>query len=330
MGSPTTSCGKANNLKSKTQLLWSSGVISEISKIGTEIKGNKNSNWKSNGAYLVVDPAWDYSTIGTPTKNSLDFQFNSFWYGHPHCQIDLSKVSWPSTWNTQSAAYLKVIWASQTIMGTSRHKIAYIVITFDLLCIFFIWFAFEVHEWYENNEDQEINDAVLDGSDFTVEISNIPAHGDIRILKAQIWKYIEGLIQKDLERNPSSNNDPNLYKIAQWNLALTKYSIMSNYKTKMKHEKDFKILEIKENILKNSKVNSKILMKEHAKIEKKRRKLKAKYDTNEITIAKLRHTFDVRAVKIYITMQSMEGQRRLLEISKSKKLRRWCGIIKTK
>ena len=97
---------------------------------------------------------------------------------------------------------------------------------------------------------------------------------------------------------------------------------MTNYKIKMKYEKDFKIFEIKENILKNCTANSEIIEKEKNKIDKKRRKLKKKYDANENLISKLRHTFDVRAVKIYITMQSMEGKRRLLNISKTRKLRK--------
>ena len=329
MGSPSTSCSKATNLSSKVQVRWSYGKIDSIAKFGGKDSKNSKSSWINNGANLEVISTWDYDSFGTSFKTAFDSQFNTKCYGKKNCQIDLSKLSFPTTWNSTNNAYLKIYCNSDSIVETTRSKAAYIIIWFDFAWILFIWIAFEVHDTYERLENIEINDKILDGSDFTVEISNIPYHDDVRILKAQTWKYIEQILQKSIQEDPKIQ-DPNWYKIAQCNLALTKYSIMSNYKARLRFEKEFKILNIKENILKNSIANQNKIDKEKMNIEKKRIKLKAKSDENEKAILELKRTLDVKAVRIYITMQSMEGKDKLIEMFYSNKHRRWCGLIKSK
>ena len=234
----------------------------------------------------------------------------------------MSQYSWPSTCNTTSAGYFKIYCESDKILNTFRNNVGFIVIAFDILCILFIWISLEVHDTYEQLEDLEINDVVLDGSDFTVQIANVPAHEDVRILKAQICKYIEVDLQSRLNEEQPQSQDMHLFKIAQCNLALTKYSIMSNFKTKMKYNKQFKILDVKESILKNSTADSNTVQNEKLKLERQRIKLKAKFDTNEQVIAELKNSTEVKAVRIYITMQNMSGKKQLIEMLQSRKRRR--------
>lgn len=54
IGMATSSCGKATNLKSTVRFMCSYGTISEIAVFGTYDSTSKNSDCKSNGAYLVV------------------------------------------------------------------------------------------------------------------------------------------------------------------------------------------------------------------------------------------------------------------------------------
>ena len=329
MGGPTTSCSKASTLTSKVQVKWSSGTIDSIAKMGARDSKNSKSSWVNNGASLEVISTWDYESFATAYKNSFSTIFNTKCYAKKNCQIDLSQYSWPSTCNTTSAGFFKVYCKSDTILSTSRKNIGFIVIAFDILCILFIWIALEVHDTYEQLEDLEINDAVLDGSDFTVQIANVPAHEDVRILKAQICKYIEVDLQSRLNEEQPQSQDMHLFKIAQCNLALTKYSIMSNFKTKMKYNKQFKILDVKESILKNSTADSNTVQNEKLKLERQRIKLKAKFDANEQVIAELRNSTEVKAVRIYITMQNMSGKKQLIEMLQSRKRRRCWGLIKS-
>ena len=264
----------------------------------------------------------DYNSFATTYQTSFDTIFNTKCYAKKNCQIDLSQYSWPSSCNKTSSGFLKVYCKSDTILSTSRKNIGFIVIAFDILCILFIWIALEVHDTYEQLEDFEINDAVLDGSDFTVQIANVPAHEDVRVLKAQICKYIEVDLQSRLNEEQPQSQDMHLFKIAQCNLALTKYSIMSNFKAKMDYNKQFKILDVKESILKNSTADSNTVQNEKLNLERQRIKLKAKFDANEQVIAELKNSTDVKAVRIYITMQSMNGKKQLIEMLQSRKRRR--------
>ena len=97
---------------------------------------------------------------------------------------------------------------------------------------------------------------------------------------------------------------------------------MSNFKTKLKYNKQFKILDIKQSILKTSTADSNAVQAEQSKIERQRAKLKAKFDANELKIAQLKTSLDVKAVKVYVTMQSTRGKQQLLAMLRSIKRRR--------
>lgn len=177
--------------------------------------------------------------------------------------------------------------------------------------MFIAWIAFQIHSLYEKLEKKEIEGIILDGTDFTVDVKNIPEHTDIRVLKAQIWRHIETVLKDHPEFAVLDKNDPNAHKVAQCNFALSKFSLMFYYKMRLTYEKKDRIAALKEALLKRSYMEEEKKNAELFKLKYEREIIKQRYEHNEETIIKLRSMSDIRASKVYITMQSMEGKQRL-------------------
>ena len=211
---------------------------------------------------------------------------------------------------------------TETVLGVDKEVVGYIIVALDIIGVFFIWIALQVHGIYENLEEEEIEGIVLDGEDFTVEVANIPEHTDYRILKTQIWKHIEELLKDHPEYAVNDDSDQNAHKIAQLNVALDKYSIMYYFKLRLKYEKQDRILALKESLLRKSDNSKENKEKVQAKLKEKRDKVKAKHQENEQKIEKIRSEGDVNAVKVFITMQSMEGRERIKKAFHHPRIRR--------
>lgn len=237
----------------------------------------------------------------------------------------MSTISWPSNCDTSVTAFVKAGCDHEQVLNIPKAEVGYAVVTFDVVCMFFLWIAFQIHGTYEDLEEKEIDGVVLDGADFTVEVENIPLHYDIRILKAQIWRHIETVLKDHPEYAVAVKNDPNAFKIAQCNFALTKYLIMYYYKKRLTYEKRDRILALREAVLEKSKISKDAKQKEREKFAHKREQIRKSYEENEEVIKEMRNKKDIRAVKVYITMQSMEGKQRIKKAFMAKKIRRCCN-----
>lgn len=322
MGTVTTSCYKMTNLVSTATFFCSYGRLTEVDEVGTEDTTSSYSNCQSDGIYLEVSDTCDYSTIGSTAQGEITALFDASCAGNRICTIDLSSVSWPGTCSTSTTAYIRAGCASEQVLGLDKDIIAYIVVAFDIIIVFFIWIALQIHGTYEELEEKEIEGVILDGSDFTVDVENIPEHFDIRVLKAMMWRHVETVLKDHKEYAVIDKNDPNAYKIAQCNFALNKYIIMFYYKKRLTYEKKDRILALKQVLLDKSSANPEKKKRAKERLDKKRAKVKAQYDENEEQIKKLRNKKGIKAVKVYITMQSMEGAQRIRKAFMARKLRR--------
>lgn len=194
--------------------------------------------------------------------------------------------------------------------------------------MFILWAAFEIHGKYEDLEKEEVDGLFLDGSDFTVDVKNIPEHSDIRVFKAQLCRHIEDILKNNEEYVQDDPDDPNAHKVADLNFALTKYSIMKYFKIRMDYEKQERVILLKESLLDKS--SAKSVQAIRAKLEQQKAKLLKKQEANEAIIKQIRSRKDIRAVKVYVTMQSMEGKKRVVSAFRASKFRRCCSMAKYK
>jgi hypothetical protein len=75
--------------------------------------------------------------------------------------------------------------------------IGYIIIGADLLIVLSLFCMLQFQKWNQDKISQEIDDAEVTASDFTVEIRNlpkIPPELNILEFKSEMWKWIESLI----------------------------------------------------------------------------------------------------------------------------------------
>lgn len=196
-------------------------------------------------------------------------------------------------------------------MGIDKETVGYVVISLDILGIFVLWISLQIHSIFEKLEEKEIEGAILDGADFTVEVENIPEHTNTYLLKAQIWRHIEDILKDDPEYVHLDPDDPNAHKIAHCTSALNQYSIMRYYKKRLRYEKQDRILALRQMILDETDFTEKEYNSLYETFVHKRADIKKRFDENEEIICKLRATEHVTSVKVYITMQSMEGKERI-------------------
>lgn len=219
-------------------------------------------------------------------------------------------------------AYFKAGCESEKVLGAKKEDVGYIVISFDFVAMFFLWIMLQIHGSYEDKEEKEIEGIVLDGSDFTLDVKNIPPHVDVRVLKAQMWRHIEGVLKEHNEYAVHDTEDPNACKVAQLNFALTKYTIMQYYKLRIWYEKQDRIFNLRISILEKSKADEKKKEKKRDYLLKQIQINKERYELNEERIVKCKNDKSVRAIKIYVTMQSMEGKKSMMKAFRAPTLRR--------
>lgn len=137
-----------------------------------------------------------------------------------------------------------------------------------------------------------------------------------------MWRHIETVLKEHPEYAVAEENDRNSYKIAQCNMALKKYVILYYFKERLKFEKQDRIYALKLALLHKSKATPEKIEKLREKLNSKRETVKVKYEKNEEKIKLLRSQGDANAVKIFITMQSMEGRERVKKAFQHSKKRR--------
>jgi len=208
------------------------------------------------------------------------------------------------------------------VFGTTKANISYIIIFFDIISIFFLWIAFQIHGYYEELEEIEIEGVILDGSDFAVEVKNIPMHSDVRVFKAQLWRHIETVLLSNPKFAVSDHNDPNAYKIAQIDFALANYTIMEYYKLRVNYEKQDRILTLKQAILDKSNVSEEKKNKSRQVMARRREINRERHEKNEERIKVCKSHSNVKAIRAFVTMESMEGKKRIKRAYRAKKFRR--------
>ena len=324
MGTITDSCTRAKDLTATVNFFCSYGTLGKVLQMGLIKEGNSASSCQSNGARLVVSDSCNYSNIGDTARQSLDSLVSKNCEGNKVCNIDLKTITWPSTCSTNTTVFLTAQCIPLQTLGADKEDASYVIIAFDIVSMFFIWICFQIHGTFEELEVKEIDGVVLDGADFTVDVSNIPQHKDYKLLKAQVWKHIETMLEGHPEFADRDENDVNAHKIAQCNLSLNRYSVLRFYKLRLNYEKKEKIIALKQALLDKSSAKEEKKEKMRKKLEAKMEDIKRKKDQNEKMIESQR-VADVKANRIYLTMQSMEGKQRVLNALKPKKFRRCCN-----
>ena len=77
----------------------------------------------------------------------------------------------------------------------SKGTIGVLLVVFDIILVFVVWIGYQIEGSYESLEEWEIEEQTLTGSDFTVEITNLPDYDDNVLLKAKLWEHIEGVLE---------------------------------------------------------------------------------------------------------------------------------------
>ena len=86
----------------------------------------------------------------------------------------------------------------------SKESIALIVVLVDLGVTFFMYLTFVYLRAMQYITSYEVNESVVDASDFTVEIKTLPKeYKNLKDLKAKMWHYIENVME--IEENSLNN-----------------------------------------------------------------------------------------------------------------------------
>jgi hypothetical protein len=74
-----------------------------------------------------------------------------------------------------------------------KEKVALIVVLLDILISFVLYFGFQLLRTMQLRTNSEINDSIVVAQDFAVQITSLPAHKNIRELKAEMWTWMESV-----------------------------------------------------------------------------------------------------------------------------------------
>ena len=321
LGSPYNTCQYTTSFTSSLSLYWNYGTLYSVGKFGKE-KSDGSSSCSDNGANLSVDSNCDYSSFSSTYKSNLETAFKSQWYKKDVCTFDLSGISFPSGWSGKP--YIKVSCQSNDIAGVSKSDISLILVIFDIIAMLVFYIALMIHRKYEDIEECEINESVLDGSDFTVMIKNVPQNQDQRILMGRLWQHIEQVLEEFKDRKIRIKDDPNALKVADINFGMGDYEILGFYMKRSELIKQETILTIKMDIVKDSKMKENDKEKTCAKMQKQIDKIQKKKEKNEEGYEKFKQKSKQEVVKkTFVTFKSMEGKLRFLDLYNVGRWRRW-------
>lgn len=163
-------------------------------------------------------------------------------------------------------------------------------------------------------EEREIDGAVLKGSDFTVAIKNLPQNDDPRVFKAELWRHIERILEENAGTFIKVKNDPNACKIADIYLGMSDYGVMHFYLKRTELAKQETMINIKISILEDTDMDESEKDKKLKKYKKRLTKVQKKKEKNEQAYEKFKAKNQQKIVKAYVTMKSMEGKLRLMEL----------------
>lgn len=204
-----------------------------------------------------------------------------------------------------------------------KSDISLILVIFDIISMFVVYIAFVIHGYYEDLEEKEINESVIDGSDFTVMVKNLPKDQDPRLLKARLWSHLENVLEEFKEKHIRIQDDPNACKIVDINFGMSDYGILNFYLKRSELVKQEAILTIKLDILNDSEVSEKDKLKTKSKLEKELEKTVKAKDKNEEQFQKFMKNKKQEVVKAFVTFKSMEAKLRILDLYSAGKLKRW-------
>ena len=103
---------------------------------------------------------------------------------------------------------------------------------------------------YEELEQQEIEEQTLTGSDFCLQLKNLPDYDDNMLLKANLWKHIEDLLEErregDLKHQKGERKeDTEDGKVACINFGMSNYDFFNFYKKRAEFTKLIRMTELK-------------------------------------------------------------------------------------
>lgn len=84
--------------------------------------------------------------------------------------------------------------------NVTKEDAALYVVLFDILIGLVAIIAFSCLRFCQDYEDKEIIETTLSADNFAVTVKNLPAHDNIKELKAFLWKWTEDNLKKDKEK----------------------------------------------------------------------------------------------------------------------------------
>ena len=88
-------------------------------------------------------------------------------------------------------------------------------------------------------------------------VKHLPKFQDQRILKGKLWQHIEQILEEYKEYKIKIQNDPNATKVVDINFGMGNYEILGFYMKRAELVKQETILNIKMDIVKDSKIKEK-------------------------------------------------------------------------
>ena len=114
-----------------------------------------------------------------------------------------------------------------------KSKIAIYITIFDMIIVFFLWFALLTLHPMIRIVNQEVDDGNLTGEDFGVMLTQKPYADSIDALKGIYWGWAENVLEKEeVDYTDPRNNclDVNQNNIANVNLGLSNYGYITYMK----------------------------------------------------------------------------------------------------
>jgi len=301
-----------------------SGTLDEVEILGKE--HSEGSTCSNKGEDLEVDSSCDYRDFSSTDKANVDNSFSSQCKGSKSCSFNLGSITFPSS--CTGTPFIRVACKSEEIVGIKKSYISVGLVILDIISAYIFWFFLQRHGKFEYLEEDEIYGSALTGRDFTVMIKNLPKDEDPRVLKAKLWAFLEDLLEKHSDRAIRLADDPNAHRIVDINFGMSDYGVMHFYLKRTELSKQEAILNIKINIVSDTKMKEKDRQKKIKALQKKLAKVVKAKDKNEMNYTKFKETCSQQVVKAFVTCQSMEGKLRLLQLYNISRTAKCCNKSK--
>ena len=187
-----------------------------------------------------------------------------------------------------------------------KEVVALVVVCSDIGIGFLLYFLFVYLKGMQYITMHEIDEADISAKDFTVEVKNLPEHTSIRLLKTQMWTFIEQMSQqeqKELTDKVTGCIDDNQNNVMNVNFGLSDYGRM-RYMLKMA---DLLTLQKKEEIRMTKEPHNSELCKK--KIQEIQTRTKEQLSLMEEYSKKIKS----KGIVAFAQFQSMNGKEKFLK-----------------